>query len=350
MKITQLLLWPLSLAYGLGLALRNFLFDRNILRGVRFNVPVISVGNLSVGGTGKTPHVEYLIRLLQPHYSVATMSRGYKRETRGFLLADADTGARDIGDEPAQLFQKFPGITVSVCEQRMTGIPRLMGLLPDTEVVLLDDAYQHRSVRPGLQILLTSYARPFYRDHLLPMGTLREPRKGYKRADIIVVSKCPSGLSESDKKNILRAIRPLPRQAVFFSGIRYGSCYDLVDKKDFHLPPGAAILLVCGIADPTPLVDHLRPRAAHLEVLRYPDHYAYGEKDIERILQRFEALPGNAGVVLSTEKDAMRLEGFSGLFRSRQVPVGIVPMEVRFDGEEAFNDLVLKYIESEKAR
>lgn len=346
MKILKLLLRPFSMLYGLGVATRNLLFDKNILRGVRFSVPVISVGNLSVGGTGKTPHIEYLVRLLQQDYKVATMSRGYKRSTKGFLLADTAASPTEIGDEPAQLSRKFPGITVSVCEQRMTGIPRLMGLVPDTEVILLDDAYQHRSVRPGLQILLTSYNQPFYQDHLLPAGRLREQRSGYRRADRIVVTKCPPQLSAADKTRLIAGIRPLPGQSVWFSRLEYGACYNLADHAAFTLPDQASVLLVCGIADPRPLLEHLRPKAAHLELLRYPDHHTFTEKDMDTLRRQVEGLPGREKVVLSTEKDAVRLERFSTLLSSWNILVGVIPITVRFEDEGAFNQGILNYIET----
>jgi tetraacyldisaccharide 4'-kinase len=243
------LLYPLSLLYGVIIWIRNKLYDAGIISSIQFSVPVISVGNLSTGGTGKTPHIEYLINLLQYEYKVATMSRGYKRRTQGFYLAGQNTDAGTIGDEPMQFHLKYPEVAVSVCEDRMTGIPRLLGEKAEIEVVLLDDAFQHRSVKPGLNILITDYAKPFYKDFILPFGSLRESRKAYKRADIIIVSKCPDQLDESQKESIRSRIKPLPHQSLFFTGIAYRPMVNFFSGAEFR-PVKPNIILVCGIAKP----------------------------------------------------------------------------------------------------
>ena len=206
----KILLYPFSLLYGLVMWTRNRLYDNKVLNAVEFDLPVIAVGNLSVGGTGKTPHVEYLIRLLKDRFHIATLSRGYNRRTKGYLLADENSTASQLGDEPMQFHQKYPDISVCVGEERMLAIPQLLMERPDTQTILLDDAFQHRSVKPGMNIMITDYSRRFTKDHVVPFGRLREGRKGYERANCIIVSKCPPHLSETEKNAIRQEINPLP--------------------------------------------------------------------------------------------------------------------------------------------
>ncbi len=258
LKYLKYLLYPFSLLYGLIMWLRNRLYDTSVLTAVEFDVPVIAVGNLSMGGTGKTPHVEYLIKLLKDLYPVATLSRGYQRSTKGYVLANAQTTANDIGDEPMQFHQKFPDIKVCVGEERMLAIPQLLGEAPDTRVILLDDAFQHRSVKPGLNVLITDYSRRFTKDHVVPFGYLRENRKGYKRADLIIVSKCPPGLSTAAARKIREEIKPLPGQQLYFTCLQYGDMYDLFTREPILPDAGTTVLLVCGIARPQPLLEHLK--------------------------------------------------------------------------------------------
>ncbi|RME96755.1 MAG: tetraacyldisaccharide 4'-kinase, partial [Bacteroidetes bacterium] len=217
----RILLAPFSLLYGLAVSLRNAFYRAGLLKSMRFSVPVISVGNLSVGGAGKTPHIEYLIRLLREHIQVATLSRGYSRKTRGFLTVERQHNAEQVGDEPLQFKRKFPDIGVYVAEDRAFAIPQIMAAQPDTQLILLDDAFQHRAVLPGLNILLTEYDNLFTRDYLLPAGRLREWRSAYERADVIVVSKCPPDLTQTDARRIRVEINPLPHQKIFFSYYAY---------------------------------------------------------------------------------------------------------------------------------
>ena len=230
LKSFRFVLFPLSIIYGFVIWVRNKLYDKNILKSASFNFPVICVGNLSVGGTGKTPMVEYLIRLLKTEYKVATMSRGYKRKTKGFAIANNNTTALDIGDEPMQFYKKFPDITVSVAEERLVSIPQLLHDKPNTNVIILDDAFQHRQVKAGLNILLTEYRDLFTRDFILPAGNLRDLKSSYKRADIIVVTKCKSHLNEEEKSQIIKEIKPLAHQKIFFTKIEYASPYHLFNK------------------------------------------------------------------------------------------------------------------------
>jgi tetraacyldisaccharide 4'-kinase len=313
---------------------------------VEFSVPVITVGNLSVGGTGKTPHVEYLVRLLQYRFAVATMSRGYKRSTQGFLIADEKANALRIGDEPMQYHMKFPELTVSVAEERMTGIPYLLQRRPQTEVILLDDAYQHRSVKAGMNILITDYSRPFYKDFILPYGRLREGRSAYKRAHIIIVSKCPPALKEEEVRRMTDAIKPLPHQQVFFSTVGYRSPYEFFTQQHVSLA-GKNIVLVCCIARPEPLVAHLETVAQRVHVLSYPDHHYFYSKDMEEIKAAAANWDVADKIIVTTEKDATRLHLQVDKLKELDVPVVVLPIEIEilFGKGPLFDQLVEQYVE-----
>lgn len=342
------MLYPISMLYGIGVWARNRLYDAKLISSIQFSVPVISVGNISTGGTGKTPHIEYLIGLLQYEHHVATMSRGYKRRTRGFYLAKEGTDFREIGDEPMQFHTKFPELTVSVCEDRMTGIPRLLGERPDIDVVLLDDAFQHRSVRPGLNILITDHDRPFYKDYILPFGSLRESRKAYKRADVIIVSKCPQHLDREERANIIKRIAPLDRQRVFFSTIAYRPFIDFYTGGPVDLPQRTAFLVACGIAKPEPLLRHLRETTPDVHLLRYPDHHDFRSFDLEEIRQTFNNWDHPQKAIVVTEKDAARLLVYKSQLEAWGLPIIVLPIEISFlDGADVFNDMVRDYIRKE---
>lgn len=342
----RVLLYPLALVYGAVVWLRNRLYDSGFYSSIEFSVPVISVGNLSVGGTGKTPHIEYLIRLLQYQFRVATMSRGYKRRTQGFLLADAETNALRIGDEPMQYHMKFPELTVSVAEERMTGIPKLLQQRPGVEVILLDDAFQHRSVKPGVNILITDYAKPFYKDRILPAGTLRENRQAYKRADVIIVSKCPENMPKAVAAEMIERIKPLPHQKVFFTKIFYETAYNLFTGEKISLA-GKHVLLVCGIAKPAPLIAHLEKDAAKVHELTYQDHHYFLKKDLEEIKETYRNWNVAGKIVVTTEKDAARLHLHANRLKEWGVTIAVVPIQVSFlfNGGSEFDKLILGYAE-----
>jgi len=346
--LVRILLWPLAVLYGGVVWLRNRLYDAGFFSSVEFSVPVICVGNLSVGGTGKTPHVEYLLRLLCGKYKLATMSRGYRRRTSGFLLADERTNALRIGDEPMQYHLGFPGVAVSVAEERMTGIPRLLQARPDTEVVILDDAYQHRSVKAGLNILITDFSRPYYTDYILPLGRLREGRKAVARAHCIVVSKCPPALSLNEAEKIRARVAPLLGQEVCFSSIRYGAAYDFFTREPRSLA-GTHVVAVCGIANPAPLLAHLRSVCADVHALTYPDHHYFGSRNLEEMLAAVKAWDRPDTVIVTTEKDAARLHLHAETLAGWAVPMVVLPIEVQFlfDGEQSFDAAVLRYITAE---
>lgn len=343
------LLFPIALLYGTIVWLRNKLYDAGFISSIQFSVPVISVGNLSTGGTGKTPHIEYLIRLLQYEYRVATMSRGYKRRTQGFYLANEGTDARTIGDEPMQFHHKFPEVVVSVCEDRMTGIPRLLGERHDIDVVLLDDAFQHRSVKPGLNILIIDFAKPFYKDFILPFGSLRESRKAYKRADMIVVSKCPSQISEAVQQDMITRINPLPHQRVFFSTIAYEAMTDFFTGEPFLFTGKPNVVMVSGIAKPEPMLQHLRSIAQDVHLLRYPDHHYFTEANFEEIKQTLAGWDVPDKIIVTTEKDATRLAIHREELAGWNIRIAVLPVAIQFikDGS-GFNNAVNGYILKEK--
>lgn len=349
--ILKPLLYPVSLLYGVIVWLRNKLYDAGFISSIQFSVPVISVGNLSTGGTGKTPHIEYLIRLLQYEYRVATMSRGYKRRTTGFFLAGPGTDAAQIGDEPMQFHYKFPEVTVSVCEDRMTGIPRLLGERPGLEVVLLDDAFQHRSVKPGLNILIVDHARPFYKDYILPFGSLRERRKASRRADIIIVSKCPASISAAERQSITAHIKPLPAQRVFFSTLAYGVVTNFFSGEPIQLSPTQHVVMVSGIAHPGPMLAYLREQVLEVHLLRYPDHHYFTGNNLEEIRQTCRNWAVEHKMIITTEKDAARLRIHREELQGWGITIGVLPVEVRFlqhDGP-VFDQAVMDYIIKERA-
>ena len=311
-------------------------------------MPVICIGNLSVGGTGKTPHVEYLIRLLQSRCSIATLSRGYGRKTRGFLVAHAGSDYYSIGDEPLQYSHKFDNIIVAVDEQRVRGIRRLMHDYPLLDVIIMDDGFQHRRVRPGLSILLSDYHNLYLHDYLLPAGNLREPASGAGRADVIIITKTPKIFSPITRRHILDEIRPKPGQEVLFSYIDY-------DKPVPLTPPARQgsqnrhthIFLLAGIANPYPLKDHLDRLCDEVITWQFPDHHPYTEKDIMVIRQQFQDHYSRSKIIYTTEKDAMRLRHANLLSLLDDVPVAYVPIRVAFHNGDAerFDKLVLNYVE-----
>ena len=333
LKSFRYLLLPITWVYGIVIWLRNKLYDKNILKSADFNFPVICVGNLATGGTGKTPITEYLIRLLKNDFKTATLSRGYKRKTVGFAIADEDTTALEIGDEPMQFHQKFPDVTVAVGEERIVAIPQLLYERPETEVIILDDAFQHRQVKAGLNILLTDFSNLYTRDFVLPAGDLRDVRSSSKRADIIIVTKCKDDLSEKEKKAIIAEIKPAANQTVYFTTLAYSKPYHLYTKETIDIKADYGILLVCGIANPRPLKEHLTKHADSYDMLRYADHHIFHSNDLQEIRQQFKKIKTENKLVLTTEKDAVRLQKFEK--ELSDFPIYVVPIEHRFMFNEA---------------
>lgn len=302
MNLLRKLLFPFAILYGMITSMRNFLFDRAILKSYTFAVPVIAVGNLSVGGTGKTPQIEYLIRLLSNRYKVATLSRGYKRESKGFILAQANSNAKIIGDEPFQFYEKFKEIQVAVDADRKNGIEQLLLQVEKPEVILLDDAFQHRKVKAGFYILLTSYGDLYADDWILPTGNLRESRSGAQRANVIIVTKCPANLSQEEQKEIRNRLKVGSNQEVYFTCITYASCvYNGKSKKQVNEIQSVAKVLIAGIAKPEPFFIHLKNTEDIC--LTFPDHHHFTEKDLLEIKKIAQGK-----IIITTEKDFVRLK------------------------------------------
>lgn len=345
LKCFRILLFPFSLLYGLIVISRNYLYDKNILKSVSFNLPIIAVGNLSVGGTGKSPMVEYLLTLLEEKNKAATISRGYKRKTKGYTLADAETTASEIGDEPMQFHRKFPDVTVAVGEERILAIPQLLQDRPETNVIILDDAFQHRMIKPGLNILLTEWSNLFTQDFFLPTGNLRDQKISYKRADIIVVTKCPFNFSEDEKDVIKKEINPLPHQKVFFTTIEYGLPYHIITSAQKRVTTYDHVLLVCGIANPTSLKNYLSEYAKTYNQLSFSDHHIFTISDLIEIKKKFKGINADEKMIITTEKDAVRLMKFKEELVS--MPVYALPVKHRFLFGEGiqFDSIVNTFIE-----
>ena len=341
---------PLSWIYGAAVRLRNFCFDVGILKSRSFHVPVIAVGNITVGGTGKTPHVEYLIRMLKDNFRVAVLSRGYKRKTRGFVLADDDSTVTDIGDEPYQMKQKFGAeISVAVDKKRVHGIERLTTDDKTLDVVLLDDAFQHRYVKPGVNILLVDYHRLIIHDALLPAGRLREPLKGKDRADIVIVTKCPKGLKPMDFRVLTRTMNLFPYQQLFFTTLIYDDMKALFSDDTRPLSCITAdenVMLLTGIASPQQMEADLTPLTDNLTPLTFGDHHRFSRKDVGRINSTFDAMPAPK-CIITTEKDAVRIKNVEGLSDDVRRNIYALPVRISFalpEQETKFNENIIGYV------
>jgi len=323
-------LMPFSWLYGLVVSIRNLMFDVGMLKSRTFPLPVICVGNITVGGTGKTPHTEYLIRLLSKDHQVAVLSRGYKRKSEGYVLATKDTPMAEIGDEPYQMKQKYPQIHMAVDKDRCHGIEQLMQktVTPQSDVVILDDAYQHRYVKAGLNILLMDYHRLIHLDKLLPAGRLREPMSGSQRADIVIITKCPRDIKLMDRIGIERSINLENWQKIFFTTYKYPDQMENIGENP---------LLVTGIASPQQMVYDMKKIVPKFEVMSFPDHHNFTEQDIDSIRTR-----AAGRTILTTEKDATRLHGLDNM--------KVIPIEVDFiEGKEKFDKIIKNYV-NEKIR
>lgn len=345
--IGRILLAPLSLIYSIGVVLRNMFYDANLLKSTKFNLPVISVGNLSVGGAGKTPHVEYLIRLLTEYLEVSVLSRGYKRKSKGFQSVNVNDPVTKTGDEPLQFKRKYPEVTVAVCESRNIGIPMMVQKNSAIQVVLLDDAFQHRSVEPGLNILLTTFDNPYTSDFLLPAGRLREFRSASDRADFIVISKCPTEIDVATKEKFYQAISPKDHQKLFFSYYGYGDPYFMynptIKKK---LTADTKVVLLSAIANVEYMLDYLDAEADIVQLLKYEDHHYFTEREVELVKKIMGEINDSNAIVLTTEKDAMRLDLFRSKIIEYQLPIFVLPIKVQFhhkDGE-LFDTLVKDFL------
>ena len=352
-------LYPLAWIYGLIVTFRNKLFDWGVFSSKTFPVPVISIGNITVGGTGKTPHTEYLIDLLSKKYRVAVLSRGYKRKTRGFVLADCNSSSAQIGDEPLQMFRKFPSITVAVDANRRRGIRDLLALPENLkpDVILLDDAFQHRYVKPSLSILLTDCNRPFYDDYLLPAGRLREKPDNYKRADIIIYTKCSENFTSDDCQTLTEKINLLPHQQLFFSSYIYKNLKpvfpDINLSKEEILAQlnieNYEFLLIVGLANPSVMIEYVKKQTTDLQIIIYPDHHEFTQKDIQAMMNFIKATTGKNKLIITSEKDTMRLTNNPFVPEEIKAFFYYLPIEVviRFD-EEIFKQKIENHVRNFK--
>ena len=349
-KINEWLL-PLSWIYGWGVRLRNQMFELGILKSHSFDIPVISVGNITVGGSGKTPHVEFLINTLRDKVKVAVLSRGYKRKSKGYVLAGKDTLMKDIGDEPYQMMKKFPEIYVAVDKDRCHGINRIThdDETKDTDVILLDDAYQHRYVKPGINILLVDYHRLIMYDKLLPAGRLREPKNGKSRADIVIVTKCPADLKPMEFRVITKTMNLYPYQKLFFTTLKYNDLkpvYCGPDRKLASLTNDTQVLLLTGIASPQQMIVDLKPYTQNITPITFADHHQFNASDIKRINAKYEELKGSDKIIITTEKDNARLFGMEGLSDEVRKHLYVLPVAVSFmlEQENEFKENIIGYV------
>jgi len=354
LKSFRILLLPFALLFWLGIGIRNWLYDKKIFDSASFGLPLICVGNLSVGGTGKSPMVEYLVMHLKDKFNVATLSRGYKRKTKGYALASENTDALEIGDEPMQFYLKFPDVPIAVGEKRIEAIPQLLHDKPQTEVIILDDAFQHRAIKAGLNILLTDCNNLFTRDFYLPTGDLRDLKNSFRRAEVILVTKCRPDLAEEEKQKIIKEIglrsngQTLPQQQFFFTAIEYGEPYHIKTKTTSPLNEKMEVLLVSGIANPTPLKKMLEGNSKVYYMMHYPDHHIFTIDDLKEIKKKFDGMQGSNKMILTTEKDAVRLVKFQQDITD--LPLYVIPIHHRFlfgEGDQ-FDEIIFNFIKKFK--
>ena len=352
-NFSKFLLLPFGLLYGVVTYLRNKFFDFGILNQRRFNVPIINVGNLSVGGTGKTPHVEYLINLMHPQFKIATLSRGYGRKTKGFIEVKENNKAIEVGDEPLQIKKKFNALDVFVGENRVNATKRILELIPELQVLILDDAFQHRYIEPSINIMLTTYDNLFTKDSILPMGKLREWKSGAQRADAIIVTKTPKIFSLLERRIITQEIKPQPHQQVFFSYLSYGDLVPLKQQatkqvfgNEYFFSRNYACILVTGIANPENLKTYLEERLETVKHLNFKDHYQFSKADLKLIKEHFETFNKQNKIIITTEKDAVRLSSPEFEEDLKGMPIFYLPIKVAFHGNDKnlFDEYILNYV------
>lgn len=351
----NILLYPVSLLYGLVTGLRNFLYDHEIFRSTKFKTPVICIGNITVGGTGKTPHTEYLINLLSQHFNVAVLSRGYKRKTRDFTIASEESTVDEIGDEPLQIACKFPGVLVAVERDRVKGVNKILEMRPETDVIILDDGFQHRKLNPGFSILLSDYSRPMKHDNLLPYGSLRENKKNSSRADNIIITKTPAEISPERMKLLADDTDKLPDQKIYFTAIKYHSPIPVFEKNEkILLPawnsfPDNGAVVVTGIANPHPFLEHIKRYFSGIVHLRFPDHHNFTVNDILKISSAWNELNSANRYILTTEKDAVRIRELASIPESLKSSFYYVPVGIEFlKGREEFEKTIIDYVRANK--
>ncbi|MCU0472824.1 MAG: tetraacyldisaccharide 4'-kinase [Bacteroidales bacterium] len=353
----SILLYPFSLLYGLVTSIRNFLYNAEILKSQEFSIPLICVGNLTIGGTGKTPHTEYLAELLKRSFSVVILSRGYKRKSSGFMFADANSKVSDIGDEPMQIFRKLPDITVAVDRNRVRGIEKILKEKPETEVIILDDGFQHRKITPGFSILLSDFDRLMIRDHLLPYGNLRESINNMDRADIILVTKSPEKISPIQRRLIVKEIHKAPYQNLYFTSITYKDPVPVFGNHLQEATPSfpddsssCGIVLVTGIANPKPFYEYLGKSFNEIIHLQFGDHHLFTLNDVNKISDAWASLRSQQKYVITTEKDAVRLQEFTNFAEPVKSSFYYIPVGTKFlnDDQDEFDNLIVDYVRKNK--
>ena len=334
MNIIRKLFFFLNPVYLLVTTVRNFLFDISFFKVTKFDIPIIGIGNLAVGGTGKTPMIEYLINLTTDRFNIATLSRGFGRSTKSFIIADNSSTYKDIGDEPLQFYKKFKNLLVSVDENRVNGVNKLLNIVNPPNLILLDDSFQHRSILPGLSILLTDYQNLYCNDYVLPFGNLRESRSSSNRADVIIVTKSPENLSQIKKKLIIKSLNLKASQKLFFSSIEYSEeVFGLEDSIKFTEFSNQSFKLITGLANPNHLISFLNKNNCNYDHLKFKDHYNYSKSDLKNIRK--------SEMILTTEKDFVKL---STIFRDR--PIYYLPIQIKLHSKEKFDNLILNYCDN----
>ena len=351
--LSMLLLYPISKIYGVVMAVRNKMFDYGILKQQEFDIPIVVVGNIAMGGTGKTPHVEYIVESLLGKYNIGVLSRGYRRATKGFVLASPQSRPEDIGDESYQIYRKFgPDITVAVCEKRADGIRQMRGINPTLDKIILDDAFQHRYVKPSVSVILTEYNRPVFNDKILPYGRLRESARALNRADMVVVTKCPVDMKPMHYRLFEENLNPFPIQKLYFSRYNYGHLVPIFPDEVTDIPAldnlraDNSILVITGVANPKPFVRFLRRNKAKVKLKRFTDHHNFTASDMEEIARLFDELPSANKFIVTTEKDAVRILNNPYFHHRLKKSIFYVPIKVEFidRGEAEFTAGIEKTI------
>lgn len=347
----NVLLFPLSVLYGFITDLRNFFYNRGFLKSEAFDIPIICVGNITVGGTGKTPHTEYIARLLSKDFIVAILSRGYKRNSVGFKLGSDISTVDELGDEPFQMLNKLPEVTVAVDKDRIHGVKRLLILKPGTDVIILDDGYQHRRLKPGFTILLVDYSRPVSKDHMLPYGNLREHKKNIRRADLIIITKSPRDLPAEQKKLLRDELLSKRSRAIFFTSLKYEMPVSVFENNKKIYPEWnsfstSGAVVITGIARPEPLIIHLKKLFSEIKHLDYPDHHNFTDVDMQSCLSAFKELKTTLRYLITTEKDAVRLRNLSNMPVEIKDNLYFIPVSIQFHGheKEQFDKLITDYV------
>jgi len=342
----RFLLYPFSLVYGFIVDVRNFLFDWNVFKSKSYNVPIICVGNITAGGTGKTPHTQYLLELLSDK-KTAVVSRGYGRKTSGLLLVETNSESEKVGDEPLQIKQKLPNTTVVVSGNRRIGIEEILDNYPETEVIIMDDGFQHRWVKAGMYILLNNYENPIYSDYLIPMGELRESENAVKRADVIITTKCAE-ISPTEKRGIISKLNTFASQQNYFSSIVYQNWKSVFTDKEINTRQNYNITLVTSVANANNLKQHLQKNGNKITHLCFPDHHNFTTKDIENILSEYKRSISDKNIILTTEKDKVKLLKYKEHFEG--VELYFSPIKINIHNSEEFKKEIINYVTKHKRK